>query len=282
MWIRLTFADKSNFTGWQWPLPGEAAEWAMHFWPEVPNNALQEVLFVVLVGASLSMVSLHVGATGRDAPRWRFQNPFLILALVYLSAYFCLPNNLMGVAAFSYRFSYLAELAFVSAWNLPAERWSRRIVLAAGVCLSWWCLEDIAQRFRMFESDTRGASALIDLIGPRETMYYDSGPDGGSSPAFAPGNKAMRELELFASARRGGLPNTSFAGYGYTYVRFVNGSPMPGMSGPPSWSPTMKRFDYVLMRGDHALSDPHFRLIDSKYGWELYGVCGSARLPSCG
>jgi hypothetical protein len=284
VWVRLTFAAPSNREDWAWLRPVEAAESMMHgtAWAQVPNAPLQEVAFVVLVGMSLSVATINAGASGGRGPRWLIQNPFLVLSLVYLVGYFALPIGMSGVAGFSNRFVYLSELAFVFAWNLPAERCARAGVLVAAFGLSAWCLEDIAHRFRLFQAETRGASALMNRVGPRETLYYDSGPDDGYSPAFAPGNKAMRELEQFASARSGGLPNTSFAGYGYTYVRFVNGSPMPGLSGPPSWSPPMTKFDYVLVRGAHLLADAHFRWIDGRYGWELYGVCGSARFPSCG
>jgi hypothetical protein len=281
--MRLTFADKANREDWSWWSPWEAADSVLAFgWAQVPYRSTQALLLAVLVGASLVITSANLGATGPTARMWRIDNPFLIVSLAYLVGYFVFPISMSGVAGFSNRFVYLSELAFIFAWNLPGKRVIRGVVVALALCFSAFCLDDIAQRFRAFQGDTRGASALMDLVGPRETLYYYAGADGGFSPAFGVPNKAMIELELFASARRGGLPNTSFAGYGYTYVRLVHGNPMPGIHTPPSWSQEMTKFDYVLVRGEHALSDRRFRLVDSKYGWELYGVCGSHRFSTCG
>ena len=62
------------------------------------------------------------------------------------------------------------------------------------------------------------------------------------------------------TVRHGGLPNDSFAGYGVNPVRF----------------------DYVLARAGQRPSDPRFRRVDAREGWELYAVCGSKHLPTCG
>jgi hypothetical protein len=56
---------------------------------------------------------------------------------------------------------------------------------------------------------------------------------------------------------------------------------MPGLSGAPKWSEEMRRFDYVLSRAGEGPVDARFRLVAKEAGWELYGVCGSARFPVC-
>jgi hypothetical protein len=92
----------------------------------------------------------------------------------------------------------------------------------------------------------------------------------------------MREMEQYATVRHGGLPNSSFAGYGNNYVKYVNNqNPMPGLYGPPSWSTALTRFDWVMTRSSQALTDKHFKHVESNEGWELYGVCGSAKFPTC-
>ena len=131
----------------------------------------------------------------------------------------------------------------------------------------------------------RGHPGRIDAhriaSGPRETLYYGP-PDRGVSKYFAPAHPVLRELQQFATIRHGGLPNSSLAGYGINYVKYVDGkNPMPGLRGPPRWSPEMTKFDYVLVRAGQAPQDARFRLVDSSSGWELHAVCGSTRMPTC-
>jgi hypothetical protein len=282
VWMRSTFVEKVTHDDTSWLPPWSAADSLIDsFWASVPHSTARALFLAMLVGG-LSICATNLGATGPGARLWRFRNPFLVVSAVYLAGYFVLPITMNGVAGFSNRFSYVAALAFVFAWNLPSDRVPRGVVLAAVISFSVWCLNDVAQRFHEFHAATRGASELMNRLGPRESLYYYPGGDRGFSPAFGPGNKAMIELEQFATARRGGLPNSSFAGYGYTYVRYVNGqNPMPGFYGPPAWSQEMTRFEYVLVQSQNALSDPRFRLVESRAGWTLYGVCGSRRFPTC-
>ena len=121
----------------------------------------------------------------------------------------------------------------------------------------------------------------MDRVGLHETLYHWA-PDGGASPAFSSPNRALIELEQFSTARHGGPPNSSFAGYGVNYIRYVSGNPMPFLHGPAAYSPQMTRFDYVLVRAGQGPSDAHFRKLESQEGWELYAVCGSERFPVCG
>ena len=267
-----------------WVPPWDAADSIVGLiLPAGPHVDARAFCLVVVIGAGLVAGTATFGATAANATMWRIRNPFLALSLVLLAAYLVLPNEQGGVAGVSNRFAYPAALAFVFAWNLPLAVTPRVGVVAAVLGYSAFCLNDIASRFRAFEVETRGASQLIDRLGLHDTLYYWA-ENRGDSPVFESPNKATLELEQFAAARRGGLPNTSFAGYNnIVYVRFVNQhSPMPGLSGPPSWSASMTSFDYVLVRGEHVLSDARFKRVEGTEGWELYGVCGSHRFPACG
>jgi hypothetical protein len=213
---------------------------------------------------------------------WRVRNPFLVVSLAYLASFFVCPMYLGAVEGVSPRFPYVSLLAFVFAWNLPGGRAARWLVLAAVGGFGLWCLQDIADRFRAFDRDTRGASALMDQIGEHETLYYSPPAQGASRDFDGPSNKPMRELEQYATIRHGGLPNSSFAGYGgVNYLRYVdNRNPMPGLFGT-NYDPRMTMFDYMLAREGSGPSDRRFKLVARAEGWELYGVCGSKRFPTC-
>ena len=222
----------------------------------------------------------NVGASGPSARMWRIENPFLVLAGVYLAAFFLLPVDGLGVEVLAPRFSIHAATALIFAWNLPAPAAARLAVVSAVAAFGAWCLGDLAARFRVFDAETRGASALMDRVGPHETLYCFP-PQTGTSAAFTAPNRAFIELEQFSTARHGGLPNSSFAGYGMNYVRYVNGDPMPFLHGAPAWNAEMTRFDYVLTRSNEALTDARFKRLEEREGWILYGVCGSKRFPGC-
>jgi hypothetical protein len=280
-WLHAQFGASS--TGASWRSPGEAARRLVEsVWATVPAAPLLALAFGVLVGAALALRKLDPPSDCAPADAWRAHNPLLVVAIVYALAYFALPLHLYAVEGLSNRFAYPAALAFAASWELPGRALVRRGLLAAALALGAFGLGDVALRFRAFDRETRGASALIDRVGPRETLYF--WPDRrGEAAAFAPApNKAMIELEQFATIRHGGLPNSSLAGYGFNYVRYVDGrNPMPGLYGPPNYRPGITRFDYVLVRSGGAPLDARFRLVDHAEGWELYGVCGSARLRTC-
>jgi hypothetical protein len=282
-WLSTTFerAAKQVLPWWQ-PF-GEQADLIFdHVGASVPHYQARVIALGVLVGAGLVACRRTVGASGPAARIWRVDNPFLVLSLTYLAAYFLFPMHMARVEGIASRFTYPALLAYMFAWNLPEKPVPRVIVLAAVGAFAVWSLEDIAARFRGFAQETRGASALIDELGPRETLYYFSN-QGASDNFGGPANKPTRELQQYATIRHGGLPNSSFAGYGVNYVGYVDGrNPMPGFGGGPSWSREMTKFDYVLTREGQGLSDrQHFRLVDKRAGWELYGVCGSPKFPAC-
>jgi hypothetical protein len=281
-WQMATFGDKSMRQPPAWEPPWDAAQNIAEFVePSVPYATVRLLALMALVGAGLLLCERNVGAPAARAAMWRIGNPFLVLALAYVAAYFALPNYMYKVAGVSNRFAYVGALAFVAAWNLPAARAPKGVVLAGMLAFSVWTLTDIARRFDAFAADTRGASELIDRVGLHETLYCALEGEGASKYFGGLTNKPMRELHQFATIRHGGLPNSSFAGYKTTYVLYVDDNPMPALGGPPRWSSEMAKFDWVLTRSGQGPGDPRFRRVESKDGWELYGVCGSARFPKC-
>lgn len=282
LWMGSTFRGRPAGPALSWRPIWESLDRLLeHVYATVPHATARMLLLSVILFAGLVVCRRNVGASGPAARMWRVENPFLLLAAVYLAAYFVFPMYGLGVEVLSPRFSIQAAMASVFAWNLPERVLPRAGVVAAVAAFSVWCLQDIADRFREFDEDTRGASALMDEVGLHETLY-NWPTAGGGSEAFAMPNKAMIELEQFSTVRHGGLPNSSFAGYGYNPVRYVNGNPMPFLRGPASYGPGMTRFDYVLTRVGQGPTDPRFRLKDEKEGWQLFAVCGSERLPVCG
>ena len=282
VWVGSTFQKKAEPTSWHWRPGWEAADKLLdHVWATVPHATARALLLAILVIGGLVLSRRNVGASGPAARMWRVDNPFLVVSGIYFAAYFLLPEDGLGVEVLSPRFSIQAATAAIFAWNLPSPRVMRASVVAAVAGFAVWCLGDIADRFRAFDADTRGASQLMDRVGLHETLYnYPA--QGGASAAFTTPNRAMIELEQFSTARHGGLPNSSFAGYGMNYVRFVGTNPMPFLRSPPSWNQDMARFDYVLVRSGQGPTDPRFRHLEDREGWQLYAVCGSKRFPVCG
>jgi hypothetical protein len=248
-------------------------------WACVPHYPQLSVALACIVVLGLLICRTNVGARVR---MWRMENPFLVIAVAHIVVFLVAPDHMNHVDGIRTRFTYTAMLAFVFAWNLPGRPVARGLVLAAVFGFTVWCLCDITERFHAFDAETRGASALMDRVGLHETLYYEAADEGASHLFAGPTNRPLRELEQFATVRHGGLPRSSFAGYGYTYLRYANGSnPMPFIAGAPSWSADMTRFDWVMTRKGDGPSDPRFRWVEERDGWVLYGVCGSARFPRC-
>jgi hypothetical protein len=281
-WTSSTFGTTSTKAApAAWQRPSEAAASIVaHVWATVPRASAQALIFCLFVAGGLALRRRSERKL-RDAT-WRVSNPFLVLGLVHLVAYFVLPISAAHVEGISNRFPYVAALAFVFAWELPRARLPRAIVSVAAVAFSIACLEDVARRVRAFEADTRGASDLIDLVGRRETLIACP-PQRGRSSAFGDReNKAMLEIEQYATIRSGGLPNSSFAGYGSGYIRYVDGrNPMPGLPCTALSNAAVRRFDYLLARSGDRPADVPLQLMSSRGGWELYGICGSQHLPAC-
>jgi hypothetical protein len=283
MWWTTTFVGgPAQGSGSTWRAPAEAIEAVPEYtWASVPHATAWAWTLAAIVVAGLVASKAQVGATVGLSAMWRVGNPFLVLVIAYFLAYIALPLNGNKVEGISTRFAYPALLAFVFAWSLPRPPFARGVVLTAILGFSVAQLADLRDRFRAFHEDTKGASALMDRLGPHETLYYFP-TDRGVARDFAPGHVPLRELQQYATARHGGLPNSSFAGYGINYVSYVGGrNPMPGITGPPRKMPGMQSFDYVLVRTGQAPQEPSFTRVAAEAGWELYGVCGSHRFPDC-
>jgi hypothetical protein len=282
-WISRTFGKPASpVSPPSWLMPLDSLDAIVeNVWASVPHAHGLALAFGALVCAGLVLCPSNLGALRSEGKMWRTDNPFLVVSLVYLAAYFMMPLYGYGVEGLSNRFAYPAALAFVFAWNLPDSALARRALVIAVLGFSWFCLDDLAGRFRSFHRDTRGASALIDRLGPYDTLYYFP-TDRGVSKDFAPDYVPLRELQQHSTIREGALPNSSFAGYGINPVSYVgNVNPMPGLTGPARAIPQMTRFDYVLARRGQGPREPMFRLVGEMEGWELYGVCGSRRFPQC-
>jgi hypothetical protein len=282
-WITTAFADKATREPPSWLEPWDASERIFEYlWASVPHYSSRALALALIVSVGLLISSTHLAGTGPTARIWRARNPFLVVALMYLGSYWAFPMYMNHVEGVSCRFPYVAVLAFVFAWNLPSAPVPRWIVLGAVGAFAVWCLRDITARFRAFDADTRDASDLMDWVAPYETLYSWPANNGASDEFAGPTNKPTRELQQYATIRQGGLPNSSFAGYGYNYISYVDKrNPMPGFMGPATWSEAMTKFDYVLARAGTGPKDKHFQLLEHRRNWEIYGVCGSSHFPTC-
>ncbi|MGH7272676.1 MAG: hypothetical protein ACREJ3_19775 [Polyangiaceae bacterium] len=289
-WMSSTFGqhNAARSTPPAWRSLGEAAGSIVEYvWVSVPNAQSWALALVALIAAGWVWDRTGVGrGSGVGASTvaregiWRAR-PLSVIAGACLVAYLFIQSRFDQVEGVSIRFAYPAALALLLGWDLPRGRTPRALVIASVGLLSGLSLGDVAARMRSFDEDTRGASALIDRIGAGDTLYFNA-PERGVSKDFAPAHPCLRELQQVATIRHGGLPNSSFAGYGCNYVRYVGGrNPMPGLSGPARWGSAMTRFDYVLARQGQGPADARFRLVASAAGWQLFGVCGSARFPVC-
>ena len=280
-WGWSTFASKEARPPSSWLEPWDGSERIFEYvWASVPHYSTRALALALIVGVGLLICPVNLGASGPAAKMWRVRNPFLILSLAYLASYYACPMYLNKVEGVSCRFAYVAVLAFIFAWNLPSAPVPRWIVLGAVGAFAVWCLRDMTERFRAFDEDTRVASDLMDWVTLHQTLYYWPADQGASKDFAGPTNKPTRELQQYASVRQGGLPNSSFAGYGINYIRYEK-NPMPGFSGPAYWGPEATKFDYVLARVGGGPSDKRFKLLERRAGWEIYGVCGSSLFPDC-
>ncbi len=266
-------------------------------WPKFLDNAGQffEFLGPMLpgaVGAAMILALLVAsGALGRARPasggspaRFRLANPFALLALLAALSFLVFPATCFGVEGIHNRQPWIAALLLVFAWSVPAGR-GRFALLALLAAAGAGALVFLAGRFAAFERESGGASRLIDRLQPGDTLLA---PIGAGSTASFPG-KPLIAVELYATVRAGGLPNTSFAGYEINFIRYVgNRNPMPAIGGAWIDHPQLARFDYVLVRGaagmglrGHGPAGDRVRLSARDGDWSLYAVCGSRATPQC-
>jgi len=218
--------------------------------------------------------ALFSGAPPEPLPSLRVKNPAAVLAVVALATYVFAPVQTFGNELFNYRFAWFVALFGAFAWTFPAGGLKKLVAIAIVFgCAGAWLLE-INQRFARFHAETAGASRLMDSIAPHTTLFAPMVRT--DTQAFV--NQPIREVQQYAGVRNGGLPNSSFAGYGMNIVRFkTNENPLPNLSAR-GWerSPKLLFFDYVLLHetGPLRLSQPELRLVRRDGDWWLYAVCG--------
>lgn len=259
-------------------------------WPPFFDNATHFFDYVGPIvpeaAGAVAMLALFVAATAITAPRaksgsFRVASPFAWLALIAAICYLVFPATCFGVEGIHNRQPWVAALLLVFAWSPPRRGASRAIVLGLACAAGLFALVHMSRRFAAFGRETAGASRLLDRLHPHETLLAPMGT--GSTVAF-PG-RPLIALELYATARHGGLPNASFAGYEINFIRYVGGrNPMPGIGTAWLDHPGLTRFDYVLLRGAAAAGVARSKKVAplARDGeWVLYVVCGSRSRPTC-
>ncbi len=246
--------------------------------PILPGAAsMASILALVILAGALA------GARRSPNPQgiFRLANPAGCLALVAVLCYLVLPGDCLGVQGINNRQPWLAALLLVFGWPLPSRPALRAALLSVVGGAGAFVLIQLAARFVAFDHESAGASRLINRLGPGDTLL--SPLQGGSTVSF-PG-KPLAALELYATVREGGLPSSSFAGYGSLIVRYVGDrNPMPGLI--VSWigSPALTRYDYVLLRRPSDPGAAHPELLQhvaTDGDWVLYAVCGSRHHARC-
>jgi hypothetical protein len=263
----------------QWPRFLENASHFFDYLGPLPQaSGLAFLLVLVLAAGAAAAPAASPGASGA----FRVKRPFTWLAIAAAVGYAILPSVCFGVEGLNNRQPYIAALLFVFGWTLPARRGPRALLLGAVGVASALGLSHLGRRFAAFDRETAGASRLLDRVGPGEALFAPL--DRVSTSSF-PANP-LAALGLYASVRRGGLPNASFAGYQINLVRYVNDqNPMPGLS-TYGWrgATGLTRFDYVLLRGPVAATierDLPLRLVAKEDDFTLLSVCGGGSQPAC-
>ncbi len=261
-------------------------------WPRFFENAASFFEYVgpILPGAAgaalLLAAVLAAGTLARSAPsprgRFRAANPFAILAILAVISFAIVPAAIFGVEGIHNRQPWIAAILFVFGWSLPSSRVARAGILVTVGAASAAALIHLGSRFAEFHRESAGASRLIDRLAPGQTLL---GPIGGGATASFPGHPLVA-VELYATIRKGGLPNTSFAGYDINFIRYAGDrNPMPGIR-PSVWLDhrELPRFDYVLTRGATEVIEKRpktARLVARDGEFSLFAVCGGRALPRC-
>jgi hypothetical protein len=194
--------------------------------PLVPDSAGATLIFVVLLVAC----AFGFGVQARRVnPPFRVANPFGWVALALGLLYFVMPGSCFGVEGIGNRQPWVAALLAVSAFPLPERRWARALVLGGVGVASVAILVLMGRRFAAFDAETVGAYRLLDQLKRGETLIVYVGDC--STDAFPAPAKPLIALAHYSTARHGGLPDSSFAGYETNIVRYAHGTnPMPGLN----------------------------------------------------
>ena len=265
------------------PFLANAGQFFEFIGPMLPGAAGAAAILALLVAAGMLARARPAPSAAEGA--FRLANPFALLSLLAAVSYLVFPATCFGVEGIHNRQPWIAALLFVFAWSLPAGRAARAALLSLVAGAGALVLVFLAGRFAAFEHESEGASHLLDRLHPGDTLLA---PIGVGSTASFPG-KPLIAVELYATLRDGGLPNTSFAGYDINFIRYVgNRNPMPAIAGAWIDHPQLTRFDYVLLRGGAGAAlqgkgagRNRVRLVAQDGEWSLHAVCGSRATPQC-
>jgi hypothetical protein len=237
----------------------------------------ESMAHVLLFGLML-LVFFRFGSSSRTKELFRVDNPFALLALLSVAESIVFPVSCYGVEGIHNRQCWVAAFYLIFALQ-PAKSLNWRTwAIATSVGYNSLFLGHFILRFRDFHAETVGASRLIDRIAPGDTLLA---PGDGVTKSFPV--KPLIHLDLYATVRRGGLPNKSFAGYDVNFIRYANGkNPMPGLGRDWLARPELARFDWVLLHGQATKALPKRLSLHARDGeWALYSVCGSRKGPAC-
>jgi hypothetical protein len=220
--------------------------------PITPEAGGATMLFALVLAAGAAM--RPASGPGEDGG-YRVASPFAWVALV-AAAYFVLPTSVRGVEGIANRLPWFAALMLVFGYGLPTAPRLRPAFLAAVAVLGGFDLVALGRRFAAFDAETIGASRLLDRVGPRESVLAPL--QKYATAAFPSPARPLAGVDLYASVRHGGLPDSSFAGYPMNLVRYVDGkNPMPGIGVHLTTRAGLERFAWVLYRGDRPIGALH-------------------------
>lgn len=229
-------------------------------------GALGLAWVVALLARRAPTTSSPPGASYRAAP-------VPLLALGCLLCFLLLPADALGVEIVGPRFLVPAALFAALTFSPPARLGARHACWLPALGVGLVYLVHVNLRFRAFDAETRPASELIDSLPPRSTLLAPL--RDSETKSFA--NVPLRELQQYATIRGGGLPVTSFASYGYNYIRFRRPTTLPQFR-PGQWqrAPQLRgAVTHVLLRGESAPPEAPVSLLERRGDWWLYQVCAA-------
>lgn len=232
---------------------------------------------VMIVGLML-LLFFRFGSSGRIREFFHTDNPFGLLSLIAVAEAIFFPRDCVGVEGLGNRQCWIAAYFLIFALEPVKSQKLRSLALAVVISFDAIFLGHFVRLFKQFDAETIGASRLIDRILPGDTLLA---PGDGATISFPV--KPLINLELYATVRRGGLPNRSFAGYDVNFIRYANGkNPMPGLGKNWANRPELTRFDWVLLPSARVKSLPkRLSFVAGDHGWSLFAVCGSRKGPIC-
>lgn len=232
------------------------------------------VMLVILI----LVLFFRFGSSSRIKELFRIDNPFGLLSLVVLAEAILFPRDCVGVEGLGHRQCWVVAYFLIFALEPEKSQKWRSLALAVVITFDAVFLGHFVKLFKQFDAESVGASRLIDRIHPGETLLA---PGDGVTASFPV--KPLANLDLYATVRRGGLPNRSFAGYDVNFIRYANGkNPMPGLGRDWASRPELTRFDWVLLPTANVKSLPkRLSFVADDAGWSLFAVCGSRKGPTC-